>query len=155
VADQSQAAAQTLIVTGSRISRAPAAERSAQAKAAERDNKISADSPDTAYAAFLSRLQAVVRAGNRSALIALIDFPLRVNEAGGSRLYRDARSVERSFGRIFTPKVRRAILGQRADRLFVRDQGAMIGDGELWFDHTCPNATCSPPGPVRIMAVNP
>ncbi len=155
VADQSQAAAQTLIVTGSRIPRAPAAERSAQAKAAERDNKVAADSPDVAYAAFLSRLQAVVRAGNRSALIALIDFPLRVNEAGGSRLYRDARSVERSFGRIFTPKVRRAILGQRADRLFVRDQGAMIGDGELWFEHTCPTATCSPPGPVRIMAVNP
>jgi hypothetical protein len=31
----------------------------------------------------------------------------------------------------------------------------MIGDGEVWFDHTCPNASCSPPGPVRIRAINP
>ena len=28
---------------------------------------------------------------------ALISFPLRVNGAGGPRLYRDARSVERDF----------------------------------------------------------
>ena len=155
VADESEAVAQSLIVTGSRARRPPAAERSADAKAEERDNEIAADSANPAYAAFLSRLQAAVRAGDRRAIIALIDFPLRVNEAKGPRLYRDARSVERDFERIFTPKVRRAILGQRADRLFVRDQGAMIGDGELWFDRTCPNATCSPPGPVRIMAVNP
>jgi hypothetical protein len=56
---------------------------------------------------------------------------------------------------VFTPKVKRAVLAQRPDRLFVRDLGAMVGDGELWFRETCPNAACSPPGPVRIVAVNP
>jgi hypothetical protein len=50
--------------------------------------------------------------------------------------------------------VRRAILDQRADQLFVRDQGAMVGNGEVWFSDTCPNAACSPAGPVRIIAVN-
>jgi hypothetical protein len=155
VADEAQPAAQSLILTGSRIRRPPAAERSAEAKATARNHEVAADSTDAAYAAFLSRLQAAVRADDRRAIIALIDFPLRVNEAKGPRLYRDARSVEGNFERIFTPKVKRAILRQRADRLFVRDQGAMIGDGELWFDRTCPNATCSPPGPAKIMAVNP
>jgi hypothetical protein len=107
------------------------------------------------YAGFLSRLQAAVRADNQGEVIALIDFPLRVNGPDGPRIYRDPASVERDFDRIFTPRVKRAIMRQRAERLFVRDQGAMIGDGELWFDQICPNAACSPPGPVFIRAVNP
>jgi hypothetical protein len=106
-------------------------------------------------AAFLSRLQAAVRRNDRDALIALVAFPLRVNFAGGARTYRDAASLGRDFDRVFTPKVKRAVLAQRPDRLFVRDLGAMVGDGELWFRETCPNAACSPPGPVRIVAVNP
>jgi hypothetical protein len=111
--------------------------------------------PPTAYAAFVPRLQAAVRANDRKALIGLIALPLRVNGAGGAKLYRDRRSVERDFPRIFTPKVRRAILDQAANALFVRDQGAMIGDGEVWISQTCPNRACSPAGAVRIIAVNP
>jgi hypothetical protein len=78
-----------------------------------------------------------------------------VNGASGARTYRDAASVERDFDRIFTARVKHAILAQRPDGLFVRDQGAMVGDGELWFRETCSNPTCSPSGPVRIVAVNP
>jgi hypothetical protein len=103
---------------------------------------------DRAYEIFLARLQAAVRANDRSALIQLIAFPLRVNFKGGSQLYRDARSVGRDYDRIFTPQVRRAILDQRVNQLFGRDQGVMVGNGEIWFEH-------SPAGPVRIKAVNP
>ena len=130
------------MVTGSRV-RAPS-ER--QAKAA-----LQADP----YPAFLRRLQSAVRTDDHDALVALIAFPLRVNSAGASRVYRDADSLERDFDKVFTRKVRRAILGQRPNSLFVRDEGAMVGNGEVWFDRTCPNAACSPPGPVRITAVNP
>ena len=115
----------------------------------------SAAGVEPAYQAFLSRLQRAVRRDDRQAIIALIGFPLRVNMERGAKSYPDARSVERDFDRIFTPRVRRAILGQRANRLFVRDQGAMIGNGEVWFDFSCPNAVCSPAGPVAIKAVNP
>ena len=110
---------------------------------------------DQGYPKFLSRLQAAVKVNDRRAIIGLMEFPLRVNAASGTRLYRDSASVQRDFDRIFTPKVRNAILRQRGDRLFVRDQGAMVGDGELWFSETCVNAACSPAGPVRIIAVNP
>ena len=78
----------------------------------------------------------------------MISFPLRVNYKSGARSYRDTRSVERDFDRIFTPQVRRAILNQSPDQIFSRDIGAMVGDGELWFDHISP-------GQVRIIAVNP
>ncbi len=106
------------------------------------------------YAAFLSRLQVAVRANDRRSVMALIAFPLRVNKAGGSRLY-SGPSALREYDKIFTPKVRQAILHGRADRIFVRDIGAMIGDGEVWFRRTCPNNACSPTGPVRIVAINP
>lgn len=145
----SNEAPSNVVVTGSR---APAAK-----SRAERDESGTTDGvgPQPGYGPFLAQLQAAVRSNNRYRVIALIEFPLRVNGPGGSRFYRDARSVERDFDRIFTPKVRRAILSQRADKLFVRDQGAMIGDGEVWFDATCPNSSCYPAGPVRIRAINP
>jgi hypothetical protein len=106
-------------------------------------------------AAFLRRLQARIRANDRAAVARLVSLPLRVNTAGGARTYRDRRSIERDYEAIFTPRVRRAILAQRPSNIFVRDQGAMIGNGEVWFSQTCPNAACNPPGPLRITAVNP
>jgi hypothetical protein len=137
------AVAQDVVVTVMRAS--------VRAPANEIERKTTEDRP---YGAFLARLQAAVRSGDHRAVIALIDWPLRVNGSGGTRRYRDAQSLERDFDQVFTPRVRTAILKQRADRLFVRDQGAMIGTGEVWFSRTCPNAGCSPGGPVRITAVN-
>jgi hypothetical protein len=112
-------------------------------------------SRDGSYPAFLSQLQSAIRTNDPRKIIGLVELPLRVNFRTGPRTYRDARSVERDFERMFTPKVRRAILDQRPDRLFTNYQGAMVGDGEVWFDHICPTASCSPPGPVRIKAINP
>ena len=132
-----RAMGQSIVVTGARVA------------------KPSDPAIDPTYKVFLSRLQRAVRSNDRQAVIALIGFPLRVNTEGGAKVYPDAQSVERDFNRIFTLRVRRAILGQRANRLFVRDQGAMIGSGEVWFDFSCPNVACSPAGPVAIKAVNP
>lgn len=110
---------------------------------------------DHAYRTFLRDLQTGVRSDDRRAVSRLVDLPLRVNRVGGRvRYYRDRRSVEKAYNLIFTPKVRRAIIGQRFNQLFVRDQGLMIGDGQVWFDHTCLNAACNLRGPVRIKAVN-
>jgi hypothetical protein len=122
--------------------------RSNRAARAEREPVAKARPDNREYRTFLARLQGAVRANDRSAIVGLISFPLRVNYKSGARSYRDARSVERDFDRIFTPQVRRAILNQSPDRIFSRDIGAMVGDGELWFDHISP-------GQVRIIAVNP
>ncbi|HEY4071110.1 MAG TPA: hypothetical protein VGM04_06080 [Sphingomicrobium sp.] len=143
--ERAAGASDNVVVTGSRV----------QNRALAAPNAFEAKNPAQHYAPFLSRLQAAVKATDRPALLRLIDFPLRVNFVGGARTYRDAASVQRDFDRIFTAKVRGAVLRQRPDKLFVRDQGAMVGDGELWFRETCNNSACSPPGPVRIVAVNP
>jgi hypothetical protein len=114
-----------------------------------------ASAATVAYRRFLSRLQSAVRANDNRAVVRLVALPLRVNFAGGARNYSDRSAIERDYDRIFTPGVKRAILNQRADRLFTKYQGAMIGDGQVWFDQTCLNASCSPAGPVRIKAINP
>lgn len=110
---------------------------------------------DHAYQAFLIDLQSAIRAGNRPAVVKLIDLPLRVNGPNGhSQTYRSAISIQRDYTRIFTGRVRSAILQQRFEELFARDLGVMIGNGEVWVDHTCPNSACAPRGPVQIKAVN-
>ena len=151
-----EAGAQDMVVTGSRIPRPDLQKQGNVSVMAERSPEpANSAAPTAAYGQFLSRLQAAVRTGNKGAVVRLVDLPLRVNLAEGARTYRDRRSIERDFDRIFTPRVRQAILDQRADRLFTNYQGAMIGDGEVWFDQTCPNASCSPAGPVRIRSINP
>ena len=145
-ADRARSEDGQIVVTGSIVRRTEEKPNSFALKA-----KRQAD-PN---AAFVSKLQSAVKANDRDAIVGLIAFPLRVNSGGTSKLYRDADAVERDFDRIFTPKVRKAILKQRPDQIFVRDQGAMIGSGEAWFDRSCPNAACSPAGPVRITAINP
>lgn len=151
-------ASSDVTVTGSRIP-VPSANREeiAAARAQRADAQAAPDRvlKDASYAAFLKRLQGAVRTNDRGAVVRLIAFPLRVNSNGGSRFYSDARSVRENYDRIFTPRVTQSILGQRFDRQFGRDQGLMIGNGAIWFDHVCTNAQCSPPGPVRITAVNP
>ena len=150
-----EASAGELVVTGTRIPRPSLTSPSpVTVVSSERDQISSVAKRDRGYAAFLERLQAAVGDKDRGAVIRLIRFPLRVNSGGRSQIYPDARSVRRDFDIIFTPRVRQAILAQRADRLFVRDVGAMIGDGEVWFDHACSDSSCSRPGPVRITAIN-
>lgn len=147
-----------VVITGNRIPQRNLTSASPVTVLAERDEIAAAPDfvqKDRAYASFLERLQAAVGSNNRRAVIKLIQLPLRVNFNGGSRLYRDAASVRADYDRIFTPDVTQAILGQRFDQLFGRDQGLMIGSGQIWFDHICTNPQCSPPGPVRITAVNP
>jgi hypothetical protein len=133
------------VVTGSRIAK-PVLEAPSTAKVMSADEE---------YRRFLPLLQAALRANDHRSVIKLVAFPLRVNFESGPQLYRDRRSLGRDFERIFTAKVRLAVISQSPDRLFVRDQGAMVGDGELWFRETCTNKACSPAGPVRIVAVNP
>ena len=160
VAEDSQ-----IVVTGSRIEQATNwTERQrdgrGKARSAGRAAEVVATAPgwvlsDRAYDTFLRRLQSAIRADNRAAVTGMIAYPLRVNRNGGSTSYANGRAVLADYELIFTARVKSAILNQRFERLFGRDQGVAIGDGVVWFDHSCRTSACSPPGPVRIKAINP
>jgi hypothetical protein len=148
-----EAGAQEIVLTGSRV-----AQPNLRKGRENRERAASAASPLAVVDAngeFLSRLQSAVRAKDKGAIVRLVGLPLRVNFDGGPKTYNDRRSVERDFDLIFTPRVRKAILDQRAEQLFTNYQGAMVGVGEVWFDESCSNSSCSRKGPVRIKAVNP
>ncbi|GAA4746005.1 hypothetical protein GCM10023264_09440 [Sphingomonas daechungensis] len=150
------AAADSVVVTGSRVREMDEPSSQHGRLAAKRTaDALKIISPSEAYAQFLPRLQNAIRSGNPRNVSALVQYPLRVSSKAGVRIYPDRKSLEKDFDRIFTPHVRAAILAQRPDDLFVRDQGAMVGSGEVWFDQTCRNSDCSKVGPVRVKAVNP
>ena len=150
-ARNAQPIAQDVVVTGALLrAQEPPAQRGAAAKASE-----AAPVMPEAYRTLLLFLQAALRADDRSAIIARINFPLRVGGAGGPRIYRDEQSVERGFDRIFTPRVIRAIARQKPGQLTIRNRRAVVGKGEVWLAETCPDIACSAPGPVRIEIVNP
>ena len=97
--------------------------------------------------AFLDRLQRAVEAEDRDAVLACIQMPFRTYRSGVvTRTYRTRAQLKRDYDRLLTPNVIAAIREARYDRLFVRDQGVMIGSGEIWmFDHG---------QGIRIIAIN-
>ena len=57
-----------------------------------------------------------------------IRFPIRA--AGSPAWFRER------YAHLFTPALKAVILHQRLDRIFRNGQGAMLGNGEIWFVET-------------------
>jgi hypothetical protein len=139
-----EATADSIVVTGSRVSQSNLAKRGDAGSVAQRAE----NSGNEAYGAFLERLQSALRANDRSAVTALVALPLRVNIDGQTVTYRTASEVERDFDRIFTLRVRQSVRNQRLDTL--RSRGSrMKGTSRLWFEQSSPN------GQIRIREVTP
>ena len=112
-------------------------------------------SRDRSYYEFFVQLQSAIRRGDRKAVANLSAVPLRVNLAGDRfAMYRSRREIERDYHYIFSPQVRRAILRQRPEKLWGRDQGVTTELGDIWFDHQCLDGACKRLGAVRIRSVN-
>jgi hypothetical protein len=91
------------------------------------------DSPKDARN-FHEHLKAAARNKDNDALAALVHYPLAMYDNGKVvHIYRSRKALLKNFSATFTPKVLKAIEDAKYETLFVRDQGAMIGDGEIWF----------------------
>jgi hypothetical protein len=96
---------------------------------------------------FVARLKRAVAADDRAAVAAMVSYPLTVNAPGGrSMTYRNAAALSASYARVFTPEVKAAVAAAKADDLFSRDQGLMIGNGEIWMNERG--------GAMKIITVN-
>jgi hypothetical protein len=84
---------------------------------------------------FLDRLRSTVLTKDRSALAAMLRYPFtRYYKAGiPLRRYDSAAELVPDYDRVFTPRVIQAAGNATFDSLFANYQGAMIGDGEIWF----------------------
>ncbi|MGD0932708.1 MAG: hypothetical protein ABR902_18840 [Candidatus Korobacteraceae bacterium] len=109
------------------------------------------DLEGTAFAqksrAFLMQLQSVVKTDDKAKLAAMISYPLLVIHGGRKTHIKTKAEFLSQYETIFDGPVRRAIAQQSAKCLFGNYQGAMIGDGEVWFRE-------QPNGTMKIITVN-
>jgi hypothetical protein len=64
----------------------------------------------------------------------LVEYPLRVNDEGGSFYIHDAASLHGHFGEIFTPKVRKAIVGHPLEAEQCGAYTVRYRNGEVWVN---------------------
>jgi hypothetical protein len=96
---------------------------------------------------FVARLKQSVATNKRAAVATMVSYPLKVNASGGQSVtYRNAAALSANYTQVFTPEVKAAIAAAKADDLFSRDQGVMIGNGEIWMNERG--------GAMRIITVN-
>jgi len=98
--------------------------------------------------AFLADLQQAVSSGNRSKVAAMVSYPLLVIHGGRRTHVKTKAAFLSSYGTIFDEHVRKAVAQQTSKCLFGNYQGAMIGNGELWFSEQAN-------GTMKIISVNP
>ena len=83
---------------------------------------------------FLTALQTALAANDKAKIAGMVQYPLRVNLAGQThRLIRNRQQFAEQFAWLFTDKTREAVKTQIPACMFARDQGVMIGNGEIWF----------------------
>ena len=105
------------------------------------------DKPEQARA-FLTVLRRAAEDADMNALTGLTRLPFKTYDKG--RVVRDFRAhadLAPHARRLFNSRVLQGIREARYESPFVNDQGAMLGDGEPWFDGV--------DGEIRIKAVNP
>jgi hypothetical protein len=74
-----------------------------------------------------------VKAGDRAAVAAQLRYPAMVNVDGKARRLKDRKDLLAVYDAVFTPKFVAAILDSTPRHMFVRDEGAMLGSGWVWF----------------------
>ena len=97
---------------------------------------------------FLRALQVAVAKKHRAKVASMVDYPVTVTIAKRKKKIKTSKELIRHYRAIFNAKVKRAIARQKVEKLFVNQQGVMIGRGEIWFNQ-------QPTGKaLKIIAIN-
>jgi hypothetical protein len=98
----------------------------------------STDSLARRETAVFRRLQRAVSLHDTAAIASLMVYPVRVNRSQRSHFLINSRADLRSrFGEVFPDTVRRVILQQNPDSLFISWRGSMVGNGVVWIAGIC------------------
>jgi hypothetical protein len=96
------------------------------------------DDPE-GFKRFVLRFKDWVRTDNADSISAYISFPLKK--------YKTADQFKKQYASIFDKQLKDIVEDQRLDRIWRNYQGAMIGDGKIWF-------SVVPGKGYRIIAIN-
>jgi hypothetical protein len=85
------------------------------------------------FLTFFSKLKAAASTKDSSAMSALVHYPLTVNSVP-KRKIKSTADFKKNFPILFDSQILGAVSKQEIKDLFCRDQGVMIGHGQLWID---------------------
>ncbi|HEL3258752.1 TPA: hypothetical protein UMF52_004100 [Stenotrophomonas maltophilia] len=121
---------------------APAAEpAAADAPAEDARARIETLLGDAAqYEKVFNAFNTAVVGGDRAAVVEEVRFPLNI--AGGKKITGPGE-FQRNYEKIITPAVVKAVSGQDFGKVFVNQQGVMIGDGQVWLNGQCLDQACT------------
>ena len=120
-----------------------ASENPTPAAAEEGDARARIDSVlgDAAqYEKVFNAFKTAVVGGDRAAVVEEVRFPLNI--AGGKKITGPGE-FQRNYEKIITPAVVKAVSGQDFGKVFVNQQGVMIGDGQVWLTGECLDKACA------------
>ena len=80
-----------------------------------------------------SLLQKYVKEGKKSDVANLMVYPLRVNSKGKFIEIKTKKDFIAKYDKIMTAQVKKALLAQKLDKVFINSKGVMIGNGDLWM----------------------
>lgn len=104
------------------------------------------------YRPVFEAIQSAVSQHNAAAFAALVSYPITVAINGTKSQISDAATFAASYDGIITGEIANAVISETWDGLFYRDQGAMFGNGQVWFAGICQDNTCATYD-VRIITI--
>ncbi|WP_401743315.1 hypothetical protein [Stenotrophomonas geniculata] len=92
------------------------------------------------YEKVFNAFKTAVVGGDRAAVVEEVRFPLNIS--GGKKITGPGE-FQRNYEKIITPAVVKAVSEQDFGKVFVNQQGVMIGDGQVWLNGTCLDQACT------------
>ncbi len=99
---------------------------------------------------FFNKVKAANAARDARAMAKLVAFPLTLN---GKKSIKTESAFITRYNEIFNANVIKTVEQQKYETLFSNYQGAMFGDGQVWFSALCDQRACET-YKLRIIAIN-
>lgn len=116
------------------IALSTSAEESAAAKAVTERIETAGITDAQATKDFIARMREAAIAGDHETIASLVNYPFVTYDAGEpTNTYETASDLLADYEQVVTPSVIEAMAEAQYADLFVNYQGAMIGDGAVWF----------------------
>lgn len=74
-----------------------------------------------------------VKSADKATVASLIAYPINVGISGGTKRLNSLKELIANYDAVFSTRYREAIANAVPRNMFVRDQGVMLGNGEVWF----------------------
>ncbi|WP_295554879.1 hypothetical protein [uncultured Stenotrophomonas sp.] len=92
------------------------------------------------YEKVFNAFKTAVVGGDRAAVVEEVRFPLNIS--GGKKITGPGE-FQRNYEKIITPAVAKAVSEQGFGKVFVNQQGVMIGEGQVWLNGQCLDQACT------------